>query len=124
MRAAAEPAHALELVEVQLEPVGLAHVRDGVLERVGGQQQAFGGEVDDRLVLAVDVELHELDLQGRQSRGVMRSSNVVVGSTSGEIAGGPWCVPASIAARCSARRSAVRRLAMISQSANASVPAT
>ena len=53
----------------------------------------------------------------------VRPSNVVVGMTSGEIAGGPSCVPASIAARCSARSSAVRLLATISQSANASVPA-
>ena len=32
---------------------------------------------------------------------VNRSSKVVVGSTSGAIAGGPSCVPASIAPRCS-----------------------
>ena len=53
----------------------------------------------------------------------MRPSNVCVGSTSGEIAGGPLWVPASIAARCSRRRAAVRAFETTSQSANASVPA-
>ncbi len=43
--------------------------------------------------------------------------------TSGSIAGGPDFVPASIAARCSASSSAVRSLAITSQSAKTSVPA-
>jgi len=71
-----------------------------------------------RLVPAVDVELHELDLLRFGVERLTRPSNVVVGSTSGAIAGGPSCVPALDRWRDARRAaSAVRRLEMISQSA-------
>ena len=107
-----------------VEILGLADIGDGVLQRVAGQQDALVGQPDDCRVVAVDVELrsaaisrlpsvsricaveqprrHDQRLDRRQA--VMRA-----------------CLDRRLAAR-EVRR--VRRLAMISQSAKAAVPAT
>jgi len=54
--------------------------------------------VHDGGIAAVDLEFGELDLEAGNSRR-RPPSKTVVGRISGEIAGGPSCVPASIALR-------------------------
>ena len=80
-----------------VEALGLIDVGDRVLHRVPAEEEALLGEPDDRRVVAVDVDLDQLDL-GAAEVEALGAGEGAVGRTSGSIGGGPSSVPASIAA--------------------------
>jgi hypothetical protein len=113
---------ALEVGQVAVEAVGLGEIGDRVLQRVAGEQQALARQPDHGGVVAVDVDVDELeapapDLEGRTL--IERAG----GEDERVDPGGPALVPASIASRSAASASAVRAVAITSQSAKTAVPA-
>jgi hypothetical protein len=58
----------VEAGEVAVEAVGLGDVGDGVLERVAREEDALFGQPQHRRVIAVDVEVDELDAPRPTSR--------------------------------------------------------
>ena len=117
-----EVGEALEIDEVGVEADRLGDEGDGVLHRVAGEQHALFGHPHHGGVVAVDVDVDDLEAKAAhvEAHAVVEGR---VGRTSGSIPGGPPSVPASILRLLAVSRSAVRAVAITSQSAKAAVPA-
>ena len=113
----------LEVDEVRVEAVGLGDVGDGVLHRVAGEQHALLGQPHHRGVVAVDVDVDELEAEAAdvEAHAVLEGQG---GEDERVDARRPASAPASMARLFAVSRSAVRAVAMTSQSAKAAVPAT